>query len=155
MQPKVLVAIDFRTPASWAVVYAVNLAARLKFPLVFMGVASAGDADLAGSGGAIPENLHEAHKRHLEDVVRQCQEEGVVLEIFLSAGPFFQEIGRVVDSSGNFQFLVVGVPQGAPAREMEVFLSALKEWHRRFRGEILLVREQGKVARLADLQQPN
>lgn len=132
MQPKVLVALNFRMPTSWAVVYAVKLAARLRFPLVFMGVVNAGGADWAASGGSIPENLDEAHKQRLEHVVRQCQEEGVVLEIFLSSGPFFHEIGQLLDSLGNFKFLVVGVPKEASALEMEGFSAALKDLRRRF-----------------------
>jgi hypothetical protein len=155
MQQKVLVAIDFRAPASWAVGYAVKLAARLKFPLVFMGVVSSGGDDLAAGGGLLPERLDEAHKQRLEHVVRQCQEEGVSLEIFLSSGPFFREISQLLDSPGNFKFLVMGVPQGAPLMEMEAFSAALKDLHRLFRGDILLVREQGKIARLADLEQRN
>uniref|UniRef100_A0A7V4GA69 Universal stress protein n=1 Tax=Desulfobacca acetoxidans TaxID=60893 RepID=A0A7V4GA69_9BACT len=154
MQPKVLVALDFLAPAPWAVVYAVKLAARLGFPLVFMGVESAAVADMMGSGAALLENLEGAHKRRLDEVMRQCQEEGVVLEILLSAGSFFQEISRVVDSPGNFQFLVLGVSQDGPVREMEGFSAAMKDLRRRFRGEILLVREQGKVADPADWEQP-
>ncbi len=154
MQQKVLVALDFRAPASWAVGYAIKLAARLKFPLVFMGVVPSGSADLAGSG-VIPGKLDEAHKQRLEHVVRQCQEEGVGLEIFLSSGPFFREISRLLDSPADFKFLVMGVPQGAPMVEMEAFSAALKDLHRLFRGEILLVREQGKIARLSDLEQRN
>ncbi|MBI4643978.1 MAG: universal stress protein [Deltaproteobacteria bacterium] len=155
MQPKILVALDFLAPAPWAVGYAIRLAARLHLPLVFMGVVSAGGAAWTEGGDSSPENLEEAHKQRLEHVVRQCQEEGVVLEILLSSGPFFQGISQVLDSSDNFRFLVMGAPQETPALETEGFLAAMKDLHQRFRGEILLVREQGKVARLADWEQPN
>jgi hypothetical protein len=152
MPQKVLVAVDFQAPALWAVGYAVKLAARLKFPLVFMGVVPAeGEGSLPG-GRLLSERLEEAHQQGLEDVVRQCQEEGVSLEIFFSSGPFFQEIRHFLDSPGNFKFLVVGVPQDVPFGEMEAFSAALKDLHRRFPGEILLVREQGKLARLTDLE---
>ena len=40
MQLKVLVAIDFSAPAFWAANYAVKLAARLKSPLIFLGILS-------------------------------------------------------------------------------------------------------------------
>jgi len=155
MHPKVLVALDFLTPAPWAVGYAIKLAARLHLSLVFMGVVSTGGADWMESADSSPENLAEAHKQRLEHVVRQCQEEGVVLEILLSSGPFFQEIGQVLDSSENFQFLVVGAPQEAPALEMEGFSAAMRDLRRRFRGEILMVREQGKVAQLAEWEHLN
>lgn len=155
MQPKILVALDFLAPAPWAVGYAIRLAARLHLPLVFMGVVSGGDGAWMQSDNPRPDNLAEAHKQRLEHVVRQCQEEGVVLEILLSSGPFFQEIGQVLDSSKNFRFLVMGAPQDAPAQEMEGLSAAMKDLRQRFPGEILLVREQGKVARFADGEQPN
>lgn len=153
MQQKVLVALDFAAPAPWALHYAVKLAARLKCPLVFMGVASPDGADLAAGGGVLPERLDEAHQQRLEYVVRQCQDEGVGLEILLAFGSFFHEVSRLLDSPGNFKFLVMGVPRGAPVMEMEAFSAALQELHRLFGGEILLVREQGKLARLDDLEQ--
>jgi hypothetical protein len=155
MQPKVLVALDFLAPAPWAVGYAIRLAARLHLPLVFMGVVSAGDAEWMGSGDSSPENLEETHKQRLEHVVRQCQEEGVVLEILLSSGSFFQEIGQVLDSSDIFRFLVMGAPQETPTLEIEGFWAAMKDLRQRFWGEILLVRDQGKVARFADMEQLN
>lgn len=155
MQPKILVALDFFAPPSGAVGYAIGLAARLGLPLVFMGVVSQGGDDRTEGGDSSPDHLEEAHKQRLEHVVRQCQEEEVVLEILLSSGPFFREICRVSGSVENYQFLVVGVPQGMSTLEMMEFSTALKELRRCFRGEILLVREQGKVARLSYLEQPN
>ncbi len=152
MQPKVLVAIDFRAPTPWAAGYAVKLAARLKFPLVFLGVAAVAGPEPALGGGLLPQDLDEVHRRRLEGVVQQCQEEGVGLEIFFAAGPFFQQVSQLLDSAGNYQFLVVGVPQGAPPKEMEDFSRSLKDLRQRFRGEILLVREQGKIAQLTDLE---
>ena len=98
MQQKVLVAVDFQAPAVWAVGYAVKLAARLKFPLVFMGVVPAGGEGSLPGGRLLSERLDEAHKQGLEDVVQQCQEEEVSLEIFFSSGPFFQEISHFLDS---------------------------------------------------------
>jgi len=155
MQPKIIVAVDFLAPTPWAVGYAIRLAARLNLPLVFMGVVAPGGTDRMESGDPSPENLAETHKQRLEDVVRHCQEEGVVLEILLSTGSFFQEIGQVLESPGNFQFLVMGVPKEGPARETEEFSAAMKDLRRRFRGEILLVRDQGKVASFADWEQLN
>lgn len=152
MRKKVLVAEDFQAPASWAVGYAVKLAARLRSPLVFMGVAPPGNTDPDGGSSLIPENLDEASRQRLESVVRQCQEEGVDLEIFLASGRFFQEISRLLESTKHFRFMVVGVPCSASARELEAFSGALKELRRLFPGEILLVREQGKLTRFSDLK---
>lgn len=155
MQPKVLVALDFLTPTPRAVVYAVKLASRLCLPLVFLGVAAANGQDSADNGTAPAASLQETHQQRLEQVVRQCQEEGVVLEIFIATGPFFEEIGRMADSWRNFQFLVMGVPQGPAGQEMEGFSAAMKSLRQRFPGEILLVRDQEKVAPLTDGEEPN
>jgi|UniRef100_A0A7C3SIB8 nucleotide-binding universal stress UspA family protein len=152
MPPKVLVAVDFDTPTPWAWQYAVQLAARLKFPLTFLGVVvpTAG-ADLGSGDGLYPEELAEGPKRQLQGVVQQCQKEGVGLEIFLTEGSFFQEVKRLVNSAGNFKFLVMGAPRTASLPEMEAFCRAIRELHRHFCGEILLVREQGSVTRLDNL----
>lgn len=151
MPPKVLVAVDFQTPAPWGWQYAVQLAARLKLPLAFLGVVVPAGAGSRGTGNGIyPEGLAEDHKRQLERVVQQCQKEGVGLEIFLTEGSFFQEVKRLVNSAGNFKFLVMGAPRTASLPEMEAFSGAIRELHRHFSGEILLVREQGSVTRLDD-----
>ncbi len=150
MQQKILVAMDFQTPAPWAVDYAVKLAARLHFPLVFLGVAAFAGGDPAELGGLIPEDLDKASKQRLNRVVQHCQEEGVGLEVFLASGAFFQEISRMLASPGNFAFLVVGVPRDASAREAKAFSEALKDVRRFFPREILLVREQGKLAQFHD-----
>lgn len=152
MPHKVLVAVDFDTPAPWAWQYAVQLAARLKLPLAFLGVVvPASGADQEPGEGIYPEGLAEGPKRQLQEVVQQCQKEGVGLEIFLTEGSFFQELKRLVNSAGNFKFLVMGAPRTASLPEMGAFSEAVRELHRHFSGEILLVREQGSVTRLDDL----
>jgi len=149
MQQKVLVGVDFGASAPWAAGYAVKLASRLKLPLVFMGVAEESSSP-GGSNTLLPESLDETKRRRLELLVQQCHDEGVGLEILLTSGPFFQNLRQLLTASGNFKFLVVGVPREGPL--LEDFLASLKELHRLFRGEILLVREQGRVARFADLK---
>jgi hypothetical protein len=153
MQLKVLVAIDFSAPAPWAANYAVKLAARLKSPLIFLGVLPAGLADHDAGSSLVPAAIPEAYRQRLEEVVRLTQVEGVSLEIFLSAGSFFEEIRHFLSGPERFQFFVIGVPSEAPSEAMEPLTSALKGLHRSFTGEILLVREQGKIARLTEFDQ--
>lgn len=149
MQKGVLVVVDLQAPAPWAVFYAIQLAVRLKFPLALLAVSDqeAPRPSLAGSLSA--GDLEEAQRRWLDQVLRQCQGEGVSLEIFLSSGPFFEEVARFLDSQPAFRFLVVGVPRGQAEAEQQTRPSALKDLHRQFSGEILLVREQGKITNLA------
>jgi hypothetical protein len=154
MQPKVLVAINFHAPAPWAADYAVKLAARVQCPLIFLGVLPPGMADSAVGAGLIPANIPETYRQRLEEVVRQSQEEGVNLEIFLVPGSFFDEIRHFLSGPARFKFLVIGVTQEALPENMEAFAAALKELHRLFAGEILLVREQGRIARITEFDQP-
>jgi hypothetical protein len=153
MQSKVLVAIDFHNPALWAAHYAVKLAARLKCPLIFLGVLPPGTADSSSGESLIPADIPESYRQQLEVVVRQSQKERVSLEIFLSAGSFFDEIRHFLSGPERFQFFVIGVPQDAPTAVMEPLATALKGLHQSFTGEILLVREQGKIAHLAGFDQ--
>jgi hypothetical protein len=153
MQSKVLVAIDFQNPALWAANYAVKLAARLKCPLIFLGVLPPEMADPASGESLIPAEISGSYRQQLEDVVRQSQEEGVNLEIFLSAGSFLDEICHFWGGPERFQFFVIGVPQVVPPEVMDPLAAALKGLHRSFTGEILLVREQGKIAHLAGFDQ--
>jgi nucleotide-binding universal stress UspA family protein len=153
MQPKVLVAINFHAPAPWAADYAVKLAARLQCPLIFLGVLPAGMADPALDAGLIPADIPDIYRQRLEEVVRQSQKEGVKLEIFLSPGSFFNEISHFLSGPARFKFLVIGMPQGTLPEDMEAFAAALKELHRVFTGEILLVREQGRIAQITEFDQ--
>lgn len=153
MQPKVLVAINLHAPVHWAADYAVQLAARLQCPLIFLGVLPPGMAGSSADAGLIPANIPAAYRPHLEEVIRQSQQEGVNLEIFLAPGSFFAEINYFLSGPTRFKFLVIGEPQEARPEEMEIFAAALKELHRVFTGEILLVREQGRIARLTEFDQ--
>ena len=100
MQLKVLVALDFSAPAFWAAHYAVKLAARLKSPLIFLGILPPEMADHDSGSSIIPADIPENYRQRLEEVVRLTQKEGVSLEIFLSSGtilcrnqPFFKWTG--------------------------------------------------------------
>ena len=153
MQLKVLVAIDFNTPAPWAANYAVKLAARLKLPLIFLGVLPPEMADHDSGNDLIPANIPAGYRQRLEELVRLAQAEEVSLEIFLSSGSFFEEIHHFLSGPQRFQFFILGLPPEASSEAMEPLTTALRGLHRSFTGEILLVREQGKIARLSEIEQ--
>jgi hypothetical protein len=153
MQSKVLVAIDFCAPAFWAGHYAVKLAARLKSPLIFLGILPPEMVDHNSGSSIIPADIPEEYRQRLDEVVRLTQKEGVSLEIFLSSGQFFEEIRHFLSGLERFQFFVIGVPQETCSEAMEPLTTALKGLHRSFTGEILLVREQGKIASLSEFDQ--
>lgn len=154
MAKKVLVAVNLKIPTPWAVFYGIQLAARLKASLVLMAVFPGGVKKKSKTSLALEAELPEEQRLWLEQVVEQCQQEEVSLEIFLSSGPFFEEVAQFLASHRGIQFLVVGVPRDSPVTEREGSDAALKRIHHVFPGEILLVREQGKITSLADLPLP-
>ena len=149
MEKGVLVVVDLQAPAPWAVLYAVQLAVRLKLPVTLFGVSKQEIPGAGPAGSPSASDLDEAQRRWLDRVLSQCHAEGVSLEIFLSSGPFFAEVARFLASRPAFRFLVVGVPGDQAAAEQQTRPAALSALRRQFNGEILLVREQGRITSLA------
>jgi hypothetical protein len=153
MTHRILLAIDLRDPSARAVSYAVNLAARLRLALVLMAVAP----DMGETPGGSNISLAKLPKKHrvwLQNVVEQSQREGLGLEIFLSAGLFYDEVLRFVRSQPAIRFIVMGLPEDWPQNGQVHSSSALKSFDGVFEGEVLLVRRQGGVMRLADHLHP-
>jgi nucleotide-binding universal stress UspA family protein len=149
MTKRMLLAVDLHSPPSRAASYAVQLAARLGFSLVLMAVSPR----TAGRSRQEDVSLAELPKRQrkwLDKVVEQSQQERVSLEIFLSLGPFYEEVLRFVRSQPAIHLIVMGAPDkpgGAPHPDSPSALRSLRGF---FEGEVLLVRRQGKVMRLTD-----
>lgn len=153
MKKQVLLAIDMEAPAGWAASYALQLAVRLKLSLAVMMVFP--PKPVKGADGEIsPEVLEEDTRLWLGKVREQCQQAGVPMEIFVSSGPFYEEVLRFSDSQSSLQFIIMGLAGDFPKEGMECS-PLLKRLHQQFEGEVLLVRVQGKVARLADLCRQN
>jgi hypothetical protein len=72
------------------------------------------------------------------------------VEIFISAGPFCQEVRRFAQAQSALQFIIMGFPGDAQAGGQECSPAVLQNLRRDLEGEILLVRGQGKVMRLTD-----
>jgi hypothetical protein len=156
MAKRVLVPINLLLPTPWAAFYGVQLASRLKAPMTLMAVSPGqGDGQRAEAAPPSLAGLAVEQRLWLEQVVGQCQREGVNIEIFFSTGLFFEEIIRFIRATPAIQFIVLGVPNSMPQKNYQVFAAALKHLHREFGEEILLVREKGEITRLAHLRPQN
>jgi nucleotide-binding universal stress UspA family protein len=151
MNKRVVVAMDLQELMPWAVLYAVNLAGRLKASLTLLAVAGETAGGKKAVAGLTAAQLEEGQRRWLDQVMKQGREEGVSLELFLAAGSFSQAILEFVGSRADIQFLIIGV--GGTAKESASDLSplTLSRLHQVFPGEILLVREQGRITNLSEM----
>lgn len=149
MKKKVLLAIDLEAPASWAASYAVQLAARLELSLLLMAIAAPRPKAASEKKALSMAGLKEEQRLWLGKIRERCQQEGVEVEIFISAGSFCKEVLRFAKAQSALQFIIMGVPEEF-ANDPECSGSALKDLRRQLEGEILLVRGQGKVMRLTD-----
>ncbi len=150
MKKKVLLAIDLEAPASWAASYAVQLAARLELSLLLMAIAAPRPRAAAEKKALSMAGLKEEQRLWLGKIRERCQQEGVEVEIFISAGSFCQEVLRFARAQSSLQFIIMGFPGDIQAGGQECSPSSLQSLRRQLEGEILLVRGQGKVMRLTD-----
>jgi hypothetical protein len=150
MKKRVLLAIDLEAPASWAASYAVQLAARLELSLLLMAISPAPRRLGPDKKALSMAGLREEQRLWLGKIRERCQQEGVEVEIFISAGPFCREVLRFAKAQSALQFVIMGFPQDQPAGGQECPPAALQDLRRQWEGEILLVQGQGKVMRLTD-----
>jgi hypothetical protein len=151
MNKRVLLAVDLDMPDSRAASYAVQLAARLSLSLVLLAV-----VPMQSGGAGDPEDislsgLKDDQSLWLGKVRERCQQEGVSLEIFLAAGAFCDEVLAFARAQSALQFMILGWPEDGRRERYAWCSAALKNLHQHIGGEILLVRDQGKVIRLTDL----
>jgi hypothetical protein len=149
MKKRVLLAIDLEAPASWAASYAVQLAARLELSLVLMAISPAPRRQGPDKKALSMAGLREEQRLWLGKIRERCQQEGVEVEIFISAGPFCQEVLRFAKAQSALQFVIMGFPRDQ-AGGQDCPPAALQDLRRQWEGEILLVQGQGKVVRLTD-----
>ena len=151
MKKRVLLAIDLEAPASRAASYAVQLAARLELSLILMAILAPPRRQAAAAKQAVTmAELREEQRLWLGKIRERCQQEGVEVEIFISAGAFCQEVLRFARAQSSLQFIIMGFPGDVQAGGQECTPAALQNLRRQLEGEILLVRGQGKVMRLTD-----
>jgi nucleotide-binding universal stress UspA family protein len=151
MNKRVVVAVDLQEPMPWAVQYALGLAGRLQTPLTLLAVATDTKRGKKVAANLAGGNLAAGQRQWLDQTMEQGREAGVNLELFLAAGPFPQAILEFVGSRTDIQFLVIGVGGAAsPATGLQPGLP-LSRLHQIFTGEILLVREQGRITNLSEM----
>lgn len=156
MAKRVLVVVNLDALASWAAFYGVQLAARMSSSLALMAISPSSEPEGEyRPTRTSPEALDEDQRLWLNQVVEQCQREGVSVEIYVSSGPFFEEVIRFVRSQRSVQFIVMGVPRDFPPENRFAFSAALKRLHSVFNGEILLVRERGRIIQVSDIDLQN
>lgn len=149
MKKRVLLAIDLEAPASWAASYAVQLAARLELSLILMAILAPPRRQAAAAPQAVSmAELREEQRLWLGKIRERGQQEGVEVEIFISAGAFCQEVLRFARAQSSLQFIIMGFPGDVQAGGQECTPSDLQGLRRQLEGELLLVRGQGKVMRL-------
>ncbi len=148
MGKRVLVAVDLRSVSEAAIVYGIELAARIKSPLSLIAISSSKPQKQLSTSPGLAQ--HDQTK-WMEHAVAESQEKAVNVEIFVSTGQFFEEIMRFVRSHPAVQFIVMAASKEKKSEDYSKFTSDLKQLHKEFEGEILLVEKAGKVARASDL----
>jgi len=149
MMKRMLLAVDLHSPSSRAASYAVQLAARLGFSLVLMAVSPSSEGHLRREDISL-EKLPKRQRTWLHKVVEQSQQERVSLEIFLSLGPFYEEVFRFVRSQPAIHIIVMGAPEKRRGAHHPKSPSPLRILQGFFEGEVLLVQRQGEVMRLTN-----
>jgi hypothetical protein len=151
MNKRALLAIDLDMPDSRAASYAVQLAARLGLSLVLMAVLPPNSGDAKDPGDISLSGLKEEQGLWLGKVRERCQQEEVSLEIFLATGTFCDEVQAFAQAQSGLQFMILGWPEDERRERYPGCAAALQSLEQHIGGEILLVRGQGKVTRLTDL----
>jgi nucleotide-binding universal stress UspA family protein len=149
MKKRVLLAIDLEAPDSWAASYAVQLAARLGLSLILMAILAPPRQPTAAAPPTLSlAELREDQRLWLGKIRERGQQEGVEVEIFISAGSFCQEVQRFARAQSALPFIIMGFSEEFQAGGQGCTPAALQNLRRELEGEILLVQGQGKVMRL-------
>ena len=150
MKKKVLLAIDMEAPASWAASYAVQLAARPRAVLVLMAVFRPRPRPAAEKKALSMAGLREEHRLWLGKIRERCQQEGVEVEIFISAGSFCEEVLRFAKAQSALQFIIMGFPGDYQPAGWNVRRRLYRACASNWKGRSSWCGVQGKVVRLAD-----
>lgn len=140
---KVLLGVHAGRFREGAVSYALELASRMNLSLVLM---------LVGSGESSPKGQAAVERLWIERVVKQCQEHGVSVELFIGTGPLCEEVLRFVGTDAATEFVVMDLSDVAAAPDsVEDPTVALQRLGEEFEGEVLLVPSRGAILRLKDV----
>jgi len=151
MGKRVLVAVDLHSASEASIVYGIELAARIESSAILIAISSPRPPKKSNASEASHQYANSGRDLWSNRAVAESQKRGVTLEIYVTSGRFFQEIIRFVRSQPAIQFIVMAAPKDGQTRNGSRFASALKQLHREFEGEILLVERAGQITRVSDL----
>jgi hypothetical protein len=150
MGRRVLVAVDLQTESQASVAYAMQLARRIDTSLALVAIAPSKSSDRHKEASDSPPDPDPAKHAWLDHVVVECQNQGIGLEIFVTSGPFVDEVIRFVRAQSRVQFIVIEAPSETQSDDGSGFASSLKRLQREFEGEILLVEKAGRITRVSE-----
>jgi hypothetical protein len=150
MGKRVLVAVNLEAMSQSSVSYAVQLASRINTSLVLVAVSPSNSPGRRKAAHVLPQDLDAAARVWLDHAVVESQNQQVGLEIFVTSGPFFDEVIRFVRSQAGVQFIVMDAPTETQSEDEGKFASSLKRLHQEFEGEILLVEKAGRITRVSE-----
>jgi nucleotide-binding universal stress UspA family protein len=151
MGKRVLVAVDFLTASEPAILYGIELAARIESSLVLIAVAPANPQKKTVQAEASGQTSDGPSPAWMDRALAESRRRAVAVEIFVTAGRFFEEIIRFAGSQPGVQFIVMAAPKDRAGKDGSKVASGLKRLHQEFEGEILLVEKAGEITRVSDL----
>ncbi len=124
-----------------------ELASRMNLSLVLM---------LVSSGKSSPKAQDAVERLWIEGVMKQCQEHGVSVELFIGTGPLCEEVLRFVTTDPSTEFVVMELSDVTTAPgPAEAAMENLQRLGEEFEGEVLLVSSRGSILRLKDVSCKN
>lgn len=120
-----------------------ELASRMNLSVVLM---------LVSSGRSSPKARDAAERFWIEGVMKQCQEHGVNVELFIGTDPLCEEVLRFVSTDPATEFVVMELSDVTTAPgSAEAAMEALQRLGEEFEGEVLLVSSRGSILRLKEV----
>lgn len=155
MGKRVLASVDLHSVSEAAILYGIELAARIQSSMALIVVSSLESTRESVGSGASRRSLGRGRHKWMDRAVAESQEKGVNLEIFVASGRFFEEVTRFVRSQPALRFIVMAAPKDKDGKNATRVASELRRLHQEFEGEILLVEKAGRITRFSDLHLPS
>lgn len=150
MNRRVLVAVEFGSPAEFLISYGIRLAARTKSSVTVIAVSS---SKLGTKSSTAPQTICDySHDQRawLNEAIEESQKQDTNVEMLVTSGDFFDQVLQFIRSQPIIQFVVLdesNLTGGDPHK----FNQGLRRLRKEFEGEILLVRRAGDVTHFSDL----
>ncbi len=155
MGKRVLVAVDFPAASESTILYGIELAARIESSVVLIAVAQASPQKKTAQPEASRQALNGLSQEWMDQALSESRQRAVALDIFITAGRFFEEVILFARSQPGVRFIVMAAPKDRGGKDGSKVASGLKRLRQEFEGEILLVEKAGEIARVSDLYLDN